>query len=77
MFYFLDISIFRESSDSTNRFILRSPHTQEPSNLVRAGLVKINWRRDNSSDITFLRKSQWLVKRHSYFMQAVCTCLWI
>jgi len=34
MFYFLDISIFRESSDSTNRFILRSPHTQEPSNLV-------------------------------------------
>ncbi len=31
----------------------------------------------SSSDITFLRKSQGLVKRHSYFMQAVCTLLWI
>ncbi len=29
-----------------------------------------------SSDITFLRKSQGLVKRHSYLMQAVCNLLW-
>ncbi len=29
----------------------------------------------SSSDIT-LRKSQGLVKKHSYFMQAVCTLLW-
>ncbi len=27
--------------------------------------------------VTFLRKSQGLVKKHSYFMQAVCTLLWI
>ncbi len=31
----------------------------------------------SSSDVTFLRKSQGLVKNHSYFMQAVCTLLWI
>ncbi len=30
----------------------------------------------SSSDITFLRKSQVLVKKHSYFMQAVCTLPW-
>ncbi len=37
-----------------------------------------DWRRWlSSSDVTFLRKSQGLVKRHSYFMQAVCTLLWI
>ncbi len=30
----------------------------------------------SSSDVTFLRKSQGLVKRHSYFMRAVCTLLW-
>ncbi len=32
---------------------------------------------DSSSDVTFLRKSQGLVKKHSYFMQAVCILLWI
>ncbi len=31
---------------------------------------------DSSSDVTFLWKSQGLVKRHSYFMQTVCTLLW-
>ncbi len=31
----------------------------------------------SSSDVTFLRKSQGIVKKHSYFMQAVCTLLWI
>ncbi len=31
----------------------------------------------SSSDITFLRKSQGLVKRHSQFIQALCTLLWI
>jgi len=31
----------------------------------------------NSSDVTFLRTSQGLVKRHSYFMQAVWALLWI
>ncbi len=36
-----------------------------------------DWRRWlSSSDITFLRKSQRLVKRHSYFMQAVWALLW-
>ncbi len=30
----------------------------------------------SSSDITLLRRSQGLVKRHSYFMQAVSTLLW-
>ncbi len=28
------------------------------------------------SDDTFLLKSQGLVKKHSYFMQAVCIFLW-
>ncbi len=37
-----------------------------------------DWRRWlSSSDVTFLRKSQGLVKNHSYFMQAVCILLWI
>ncbi len=37
-----------------------------------------DWKRWlSSSDVTFLQKSQGLVKRHSYFMQAVCTSLWI
>jgi len=31
----------------------------------------------DDSDITFLRKSQGLVKRHCYFTQAVWTLLWI
>ncbi len=30
----------------------------------------------SSSDVTFLRKSQGLVKKHSYFMQAVGILLW-
>ncbi len=30
----------------------------------------------SSSDVTFLQKSQGLVKRHSYFMQAVRILLW-
>ncbi len=37
-----------------------------------------DWRRWlSSSDVTFLRTSQGLVKKHSYFMQAVCILLWI
>ncbi len=37
-----------------------------------------DWRRwPSSSEVTFLWKSQGLVKNHSYFMQAVCTLLWI
>ncbi len=36
-----------------------------------------DWRRWlSSSDVTFLQKSQGLVKKHSYFMQAVCILLW-
>ncbi len=36
-----------------------------------------DWRRWLSrSDITFLRKLHGLVKKHSYFMQSVCTLLW-
>ncbi len=31
----------------------------------------------SSSDVTFLQKSQGLVKKHSNFMQAVCILLWI
>ncbi len=43
-----------------------------------AGARDGDWRRWlRSSDVTFLRKSQGLVKRYSYFMQAVCTLLWI
>ncbi len=30
----------------------------------------------SSSDVTFLQKSQGHVKKHSNFMQAVCTLLW-
>ncbi len=36
-----------------------------------------DWGGDSSSDVTFLRKSQGLVKKHSYFIQAVCILLWI
>ncbi len=36
-----------------------------------------DWRRWlSSSDVTFLQKSEWLMKKHSYFMQTVCTLLW-
>ncbi len=28
------------------------------------------------SDVTFIQKSQGLMKKHSYFMQAVCILLW-
>ncbi len=31
----------------------------------------------SSSDVTFLRKSQGLVKKHSYFMLAVCILRWL
>ncbi len=31
---------------------------------------------DSCSDVTFLRKSQGLIKRHSYFMHAVCILRW-
>ncbi len=42
--------------------------------MLSGGLAKGVW---DGSDITFLRKSQRLVKRHSYFMQAVCNLLLI
>ncbi len=35
-----------------------------------------DWRRCLSSHITFLWKSQVFMKKHSYFMQAVCSLLW-
>ncbi len=53
--------------------------------MLSGGLAKGRWvvlgmvieGGDSSSDITSLRKSQGLVKNHSYFMQAVCTFLWM
>ncbi len=53
--------------------------------MLSGGLAKGRWAvlrmgtegGDSSSDITFLQKSQGLVKKHSYFMQVVCTLLWI
>ncbi len=55
--------------------------------MLSGGLAKGRWAvigmvtegGNSSSDITFLQKSQGLVKKkkHSYFMQAVCTLLWI
>ncbi len=31
---------------------------------------------DSSSELTFLWKSEGLVKKHIYFMQAMCILLW-
>ncbi len=50
--------------------------------MLSGGLAKGRWAvvgmvTEGSSDVTFLRKSQGLVKKHSNFMQAVCTLLWI
>ncbi len=52
--------------------------------MLSGGLAKVWWAmfgmvtegHRSISDVTFLWKSQGLLKKHSYFMQAVCTLLW-